>query len=186
MSRMGGRSDISDEKEISDKKKHKIHLPNFGNTVSSRRFRFLPGDAVICVVIALFCAAFILGIFLYRKQDDTKEKYVKITVNGEVFLNHPMSLYSKPQRYVLPTKDGQVVIDISSEEARISQSDCPDQICVKQGALKKIGDGAVCLPNRIVVQIVAGEKGEDSGIGSADATSGILDDSGKTPDAVAR
>gem|GEM_PF-78860 len=180
MSRMDGRSDIS------DKKRNKIQIKSFGNTVSSRRFRFLPGDAVICIVIALFCALCILGIFFYRKQDDTKEKYVKITVNGEVFLNHPMYLYSTPQRYVLPTKDGQVVIDISSEEARISASDCPDQICVKQGALKKIGDGAVCLPNRIVVQIVAGEKGEHPGIGNADATSGIEDDSGKTPDAVAR
>lgn len=180
MSRMDGRSDIS------DKNKRRIHIKNFGNTVSSRRFRFLPGDVVICIVIALFCALFILGIFLYRKQDDTKEKYVKITVKGDVFLNHPMYLYSTPQRYVLPTKDGQVVIDVSSDEVRIVASDCPDQICVKQGALKKIGDGAVCLPNQIVVQIVAGEKGEDQGIGNADATSGIQDDSGKTPDAVAR
>ena len=177
---MDGRSDIS------DKNKRRIHIKNFGNTVSSRRFRFLPGDVVICIVIALFCALFILGIFLYRKQDDTKEKYVKITVKGDVFLNHPMYLYSTPQRYVLPTKDGQVVIDVSSDEVRIVASDCPDQICVKQGALKKIGDGAVCLPNQIVVQIVAGEKGEDQGIGNADATSGIQDDSGKTPDAVAR
>ena len=71
---MDGRSDIS------DKKRNGIQIKSFGNTVSSRRFRFLPGDAVICIVIALFCALYILGIFFYRKQDDTKEKYVKITV----------------------------------------------------------------------------------------------------------
>ncbi len=32
-------------------------------------------------------------------------------------------------------------------------ADCPDKDCVKRGWLKKPGDSAVCLPNRLVIRI---------------------------------
>ena len=153
---------------------------------SQRRFRFLPGDAVVLAGIVLFCVFFLLGMFFLQKHDEDREKYVRITSEGAVVLNRPLKEFTETFQYRIRTRQGEVVILISSEEVRFEESDCEDKICIKQGALKKIGDGAVCLPNRVVVQIVAGEEGRNAGMGVVDTSSGFQDDSGKTPDAVAK
>jgi len=42
------------------------------------------------------------------------------------------------------------------------ESDCPDKICVKTGRISKVGQTAVCLPNRIIMEIVpAGKRSDD-------------------------
>ena len=36
----------------------------------------------------------------------------------------------------------------------MEQADCPDQLCVKTGKISKMGVPIVCLPNKVVVQII--------------------------------
>ena len=47
-----------------------------------RRFRFLPGDLLIILVILVFCVVFWLGFFFQGKMTDKKAKYVRITLDG--------------------------------------------------------------------------------------------------------
>lgn len=44
-----------------------------------------------------------------------------------------------------------VLLEIKAHQIRVFSSDCPDQICVRAGWLKKSRDLAVCMPNRISV-----------------------------------
>lgn len=174
-----------ERKKLTEKKDSRDTVSRMHRS-AERRFRFLPGDAVILAGIVLFCAFFLLGMFFLQKHDEDREKYVRITSEGAVVLNRPMKEFTETFQYKIRTGKGEVVISISSEEVRFEESDCEDKICMKQGALKKIGDGAVCLPNRVVVQIVAGEEGRNAGMGVVETRSGFKDDSGQTPDAVAK
>ena len=48
---------------------------------------------------------------------------------------------------------------------RVSQADCPDQVCVDQGW---IADGTVpivCLPHKLVIEIVGGGSAFDAAAG---------------------
>ena len=135
---------------------------------SNRRFRFLPGDAMIIGMIVVFCIVFWAGFFIYQKTTDKKVRYVRITQDGNVTMEIPMDKFTEPTEFYLPGKYGDVVIYISSEEVYIKESECTDKICVKTGALKKIGDGAVCLPCRVVVQIVGGKGDSGNVSGSSD------------------
>ena len=47
-----------------------------------------------------------------------------------------------------------VEITVRSGVAFVSKSDCPDGHCMDFGELKKGGDSAVCLPNRVTVTVV--------------------------------
>ena len=47
-----------------------------------------------------------------------------------------------------------VEITVRSGVAFVSKSDCPDGHCMDFGELKKSGDSAVCLPNRVTVTVV--------------------------------
>lgn len=118
-----------------------------------RRFRFLPGDALIIAAVVVFSVSLILGLFIHGKIESGKEKYVCITQDGQVILYRKMSAFTEPSEYVIETENGRMVIYLSSEKVYVKESSCPDHICEKYGELKDAGDGAVCLPNHVVVEI---------------------------------
>lgn len=44
--------------------------------------------------------------------------------------------------------------------AYLTEADCPDKLCVKQGKVSKAGETIVCLPHRIVIEVVGEGEGE--------------------------
>ena len=60
---------------------------------------------------------------------------------------------------------GKNTITVADGEIFVSHADCPDQVCVKHGPLKKTGGPIVCLPNRLTIEWAAGS-------GQIDALSG--------------
>ena len=46
-----------------------------------------------------------------------------------------------------------VVIEIKGGRARVTESPCRDKLCVRAGWLERPGDVAVCLPQRVIVEI---------------------------------
>jgi hypothetical protein len=60
---------------------------------------------------------------------------------------------------------GETVIVISRGEARVTESDCPEKICVRSAGIKRNGEWIACLPNRVLVTV------EGSGGGGYDAES---------------
>ncbi|QSX07017.1 NusG domain II-containing protein [Sedimentibacter sp. zth1] len=34
------------------------------------------------------------------------------------------------------------------------ESDCPDKVCIRSGKLRRVGESAACLPNKIILKIV--------------------------------
>ncbi len=57
------------------------------------------------------------------------------------------------------TIDGAVhnEITIDGKVVYFSESDCPDQVCVRTGKLTKAGQMAVCLPNKVIVRLVSAD-----------------------------
>ena len=44
------------------------------------------------------------------------------------------------------------VCEIRDGQVRMIEADCPDQLCIKQGAFGADGGMIVCLPNRVVIE----------------------------------
>lgn len=51
---------------------------------------------------------------------------------------------------------------IAQGRVRFTQSPCRNQYCVHQGWLQHAGEVAVCLPNRVSVELLGGERPYDS------------------------
>ena len=49
---------------------------------------------------------------------------------------------------------------IENGVAYLLEADCPDKLCVKQGKISKVGETIVCLPHRIVIEVVGEGKEE--------------------------
>ncbi|UOD34247.1 NusG domain II-containing protein [Deferribacteraceae bacterium V6Fe1] len=46
-----------------------------------------------------------------------------------------------------------VILEITDGKARFVESDCKDKICIKTGYIEMCGEVAVCLPNKVAIEI---------------------------------
>ena len=60
-----------------------------------------------------------------------------------------------------------VVIEISGGRARVVSSPCRDQLCVKAGWISHSGEAAICLPQRVVLQVQGNGQGQSGRDGVA-------------------
>ena len=51
------------------------------------------------------------------------------------------------------------VLEVRDGEIFVVETDCPNKICQKEGAISKAGQSIVCAPNRMTVTIAGGEGG---------------------------
>ncbi|MBS5216414.1 MAG: NusG domain II-containing protein [Clostridiales bacterium] len=58
------------------------------------------------------------------------------------------------------SQEGKNILRIRDGSADMIYADCPDQLCVNQKEIDKVGETIVCLPHKIVVE-VEGEKQSD-------------------------
>jgi len=49
---------------------------------------------------------------------------------------------------------GRTTVVIDGRRVRVAQSDCRNQICVHAGVKTRTGSVIVCVPNRVVVQLI--------------------------------
>lgn len=100
------------------------------------------GDAVILAAALLLTLAAALALWLPGAAGgDT----VTVTVGGSVYGVYPLD-----QNAVVDTGHNRIVIQNGT--VRMERADCPDKLCVQQGALAHVGV-IVCLPNRVVVRV---------------------------------
>ena len=58
------------------------------------------------------------------------------------------------QRIEIPGKVGKCILVISDGKADMESADCPNQICVHHSAISHIGETIICLPNRVVIEVI--------------------------------
>lgn len=51
---------------------------------------------------------------------------------------------------------GPVVVSIEGGAVRVVESGCPDQVCVRTGAVRTSGSVIACVPNGVVVRVGGG------------------------------
>ncbi len=111
-------------------------------------------DAVlIAVLLVTALAAFIIINALRRPGAE-----VVISVNGDA-----VSLYSLSDDGEYPLNGGTNLLVIEGGEAYIKSADCPDGLCVHQGKISDVGERIVCLPNRVMVEVVSDGGGRSRG-----------------------
>ncbi len=114
------------------------------------------GDAVVIAAV-LVTAAFLL--FCPRLFAEKRERLLaEITVDGETAAVLPLD-----QDAVFDCRNG-VVVTVSGGAVSVSESDCPDRLCVRRGPVSDRGAVIVCLPNRTVVRIVSDAESEVDGV----------------------
>ena len=94
---------------------------------------------------------------------------VLISLDGEIYGVYPLG----EDREIDVTEDGHTNhITIKDGQVSMSYSTCRNQVCVNTGAISQTKDAIVCLPNRVVVEIISSDSGSIGKGGDADVISG--------------
>ncbi|WP_434578650.1 NusG domain II-containing protein [Thermoanaerobacterium thermosaccharolyticum] len=113
------------------------------------------GDKILIGVLLVI--SLISGYFTYYKAFNKTGTNVVIEVNGFKYQELPLNV---DKTVTIHNGKHINVVEIKNGKVRMKESDCPDQICVKTGWIEKEGQQIVCLPNRVVVRVAGGKKGE--------------------------
>ena len=75
-----------------------------------------------------------------------------VRVNGVETERHSLSVNG-----TFPLNGGRNILVIRDGQAWLSEANCPDLLCVKQGRIHYTGQVITCLPNRVTVTVEGGE-----------------------------
>lgn len=105
----------------------------------------------LTAAIILLVALLVWSVNHFTAKEPAK---LQITVNGEIY-----GTYDLDKNQEIPINDTNIC-RIRDGKVSMTEANCPDQICVHTAAVSKDGGSVVCLPNRIVLEIISqnGEK----------------------------
>lgn len=116
--------------------------------------------ADILLIIFLIISTGIISFFIYTEPNSDVLK-VEVCVDGKVIKTYPLETDSA---YDIKDKlsTGNTLV-IENGKVYISDADCDDELCVKQGSIKRVNESIICLPHKLVVRITSDENsGNDS------------------------
>ena len=103
-------------------------------------------------VIAFFLMVSLLLFLFLRGGKEGSE--VRVMVEGKEIGVYSLS---KDREYSL--NGGTNTLIIKDGKAYMTDADCPDKLCVRQGKISRNGETITCLPNKLTVTVID-EKGE--------------------------
>lgn len=112
---------------------------------------FIKKHLVSIIIIASLLFISSVGVIIYLLNRE-KGDMVVVTVDGVTVGEYYLS---EDGTYSL--NGGTNVLTIEDGVAYMSYSDCDGHDCEKQGKAKFVGQKIICLPNKIIVTVVAGE-----------------------------
>ena len=114
---------------------------------------------LLCFSAAAVAAA--VGLACLNSNQEPA-KYACIYEDGELIHKINLSNVTKPYTIII---GGNTVL-VEKGQISMLEADCPDKVCVKQGA---ISDGArpiICLPNNVLIKLTDDENDTDITIGA--------------------
>ena len=101
--------------------------------------------------IVLILTLLAIGVSSYFIIESTRGagNAVVITVNGE-----KVAEYSLKENGEYSLNGGTNILIIKDGKAYIKSANCPDKVCVHQGEISRSGERIVCLPNKLMAEVV--------------------------------
>ncbi len=106
---------------------------------------------VVGILLAVAAAASV-AIFRTKLGDSTALIYQ----DGACVRTIDLSQVDQPYSFMVEWNGGYNVIEVERGRIRVSEADCPDQVCVHQSWISNSVVPIACLPHKLVIRLVSG------------------------------
>lgn len=109
--------------------------------------KFYKNDMILILLFLIIG----LAAFIFIQFQGKSGAEVRVSVNNKEY-----GIYSldKDQTITIGEDDWQNILVIKDGKANMTKADCPDKICVNHAAISKKGETIVCLPHKVVVEVI--------------------------------
>lgn len=110
------------------------------------------GDHIVIGFVLILAAFF----FIYNntlKSSDYDQKVVRISIDNELYREITL-VDGTHETITVDNAYGYNLIQLNDQKVWIEDADCPDKLCVLNGAITNPGEILVCLPHKLVVEII--------------------------------
>lgn len=102
-------------------------------------------------IIGGLCLLAVISFVLLRAPWAGTGSEAVVTIDGVVYARLSLAL---DETLALPETAGGSVLVVQNGEISVQSAACPDQICVAHKPVSRQGETIVCLPYRVLVEIV--------------------------------
>lgn len=103
----------------------------------------------ILLLAGLLLASFLPLLF---RPADRGGAWAVIRVDGIVERKIPLGS-GRDETFVVKTLQGRNTVQVQGGAIAVTDSDCPDHICMRSGTAKHPGDVIACLPHKLLIEI---------------------------------
>lgn len=122
-------------------------------------------SAKLILAALVLLAAGSAALLLLRPAGE-EHPVARITLDGALVREIDLTGVDKPFFFTVEGPAGLTnTILVEPGRIRVSEADCPDQICVHQGFISDGTTPIVCLPNKLIIQITGGGEALDAAAG---------------------
>ncbi len=114
-------------------------------------------DLILILVFCLLALIALLAVRSGRKEGTV----VQIRIDGKVYGNYPLA---QEQTVMIRGEDFVSTLIIRDGKADMTEADCPDQICVNHRPVRFRGETIVCLPHKLVVEVIPDQEESSGGL----------------------
>lgn len=117
----------------------------------------------VIIVLVVAIAVGSLGLLAIKPKGGSGSKYVEISSENKLYKRIPLTTTTN-ETILVKNGLGMDVVNISDGKVKIVEADCPDKICIKDGAISEPGQILVCLPNKVVVEVKGEQNSENDAV----------------------
>ena len=112
-------------------------------------------DIILAVLLIVFG---LIVSYIFTSDNDTGDT-VRISIDGELY-----SVYSLSEDRTIEINENSRTNKITIKDGYVSMefSDCPNQDCVKHNAISRNAESIVCLPHKLIVEVVSDKPAFDT------------------------
>lgn len=108
----------------------------------------IKNDIILAVIVIAVAATGLLLVNVFR----TEGSFAVIKIDGKETERYPLSVNTE---VVIETgDDGRNTLVIEDSKAFMKDANCPDKICEGHSKISYKGETIVCLPHKVVIEIV--------------------------------
>lgn len=117
---------------------------------SQENKRKIRNDIILVAIIIIIA---VVGFILWHLSL-SEGVSVSVKINGVQTAVYPLSEDREVIIAIGDNEEHRNVLVIKDSRAYISEADCPDRICVKTRAVTYVGETIVCLPHKLIIEII--------------------------------
>ena len=106
---------------------------------------------IVCLLLGAVAAS---AAWLLLRREDAPSPTARITRDGVLLEEIDLDKVEEPRSFVLEDGSGTNTVQMEKGRIRILEADCPDQVCVNQGWISSGAVPIICLPHRLIIEIM--------------------------------